>query len=322
MKSKILPLAVVLLASFPLLVPSNIKAQNTSDITIGFAPTVEYLVLEPGETYSDKFTVWNLGADTDIYMIEARGFKQVEEYAGTATPLTEEEDKIAPYSASDWVSNLPEDLELVPQKNIDIPYTINVPSDAALGEYSVKLFLVSQTQAEEANTPTFLNLATGPNILIQIGEDSEIEQKASLLNFDTSKHIYDSSDIDFKIEYENLGNTHITPTGDIVITNIFGKRVGSTQFNSDGISVLRDETGIYDQRWTEQFKLLSEEGALMIGPMNAELISTYKTINPGFAPLSAETSFWIIPWKIILAILLGIVAVIVSIVIYAKRRNR
>ena len=45
--------------------------------------------------------------------------------------------------------------------------------------------------------------------------------------------------------------------------------------------------------------------------MKAKLMLTYRSFQPGFAVLASETTFWIIPWKIIIAILAAILLAII-----------
>ncbi len=47
--------------------------------------------------------------------------------------------------------------------------------------------------------------------------------------------------------------------------------------------------------------------------MRASLLVTYRSSQPGFAVINGKTTFWIIPWKIIIAILTVIIlAIIIS----------
>jgi len=55
--------------------------------------------------------------------------------------------------------------------------------------------------------------------------------------------------------------------------------------------------------------------------MTAKLIVTYRSYQPGFAVLEAETTFWIIPWKIIIAILLVII-LLIAYNIYRKNNKK
>ena len=318
-------LTLTLIFSFSFLIPS-VLAQNGGDgISLGYAPTTEYLELDPGENYKGELTVWNLKSDTTKYFIYVKGFRQVEDYPGTAIPLTDEQEDNAPYSAADWFTMELEELDLVPQKNITIGYTIDVPVDIAFGEYHAKIFLSSEPPDEiltEDDAAAFTALGSGPNILIQVGEESDIIEEADLIKFDSDRHFYEKPDVKLYTEFENTGNTHVTPKGDISIVNIFGTEVARMSFNPGDISTLRGETARYEEVWSPGRQVVDSEGRFIAGPMRAKLTSTYRTINPGFAVLSGETRFWIIPWKLILITLAVTVALVVGVRYYRNRNSK
>ena len=87
-------------------------------------------------------------------------------------------------------------------------------------------------------------------------------------------------------------------------------------FNANGQRILRDNTGNYESVW-DFGSFLTNDNKLILGPIDAKLVVTYRNFQPGFAPLVAETSFWIIPWKYIIIALL----IIITIMILLKMRK-
>lgn len=307
-KYYILALLTIFLFSY-----TNISAATLS---VGVSPTNEKLKMNPGDEDSGEIVFWNLSEDTTKYKVIVRGFNQVNNMPGTAIVMTEEEDKNALYSASSWFTLSASEIELVPNKNIKIQYTINVPADAAEGEYTAEIFLLSSSDnSNEEGTFTNTVLGSGVPVLIQIGED--YVESAELLIFQTDKKIYEFPDVTFSTQIRNLGNMHISPVGEIAVTNIFGQEVARIKFNENNQSLLRETSGTYEDKWYDK-SLLSEENEIMFGPMKATLVSTYRTVSPGFSPLTAETTFWIIPWKIIL----GLAVAIALIILIIKRKKK
>lgn len=289
-------LAVLLLLSF------NSASFAQSSLNIGTSPTSEKLTLEPGEKYSGEIVVWNLANESINYIVFVRGFRQVENQPGTAIMLTEEQEARATYSAASWVTVSRERIELVPNKNEKIFYEINVPSDVTKGEYNFIITLLSETEVERMGTGTITALSAGTPVLIKVGDD--FAENAELLKFDSDRNFYERPSVTFETRISNLGDTHITPVGEIILTNIFKQEVGKIVFNTNGQSILRDNVGNYETVWNYG-SFLTENNRLILGPIDAKFVATYRNFQPGFAPLIAETSFWIIPWKyIVLAILL------------------
>ncbi len=306
----LLPVIILLLSVHPLFAQTS--------LSIGVAPTSKVLKLSPGETYSDEIVYWNLSQEAGTYRVFISGFQQIENQPGTAVILTEEEDALVDYSASKWVTVSKDILELEPNKNIKLQYTIKVPTDTTNGEFNVEIFLISENAYQQQGTAAFTNLAAGTPILIQIGDD--YVQNAELLRFIADKKVYEKINVDFLTTIKNLGDMHITPTGEILIENIFGQEVARIPFNKNAKSLLRDTLGNYTDNWT-QSGYLSPNKAIAVGPMKAKLMVTYRSFQPGFAVLGSEATFWIIPWKIILAILAAILLVII-VRINKKKINR
>ena len=275
--------------------------------------------MQPGETYSDEIVFWNLSQEADTYDVYIRGFRQVENQPGTAIILTEEQEAEALYSASKWITVEKKTLTLEPSKNTKLKYTINVPTDVTEGEFNAQIFLISQAQGELEGTGAFANLAAGTPFLIQIGD--EFVENAELLRFVTDKKTYEKINVDFLTQLKNLGDTHITPAGEIVVENIFRQEVARIPFNRNKQSLLRDNLGNYTDNWS-QSGYLSPSKVLTVGPMKAKLLVTYRSFQPGFAVLSSEATFWIIPWKIIIAILVILLTGIIAVVSKKKLQRK
>lgn len=264
--------------------------------------------MSPGETYSDEIVFWNLSQTGDTYKVFISGFEQIENQPGTAVILTPEDNAKALYSASKWFTVEKELLLLEPNKNTKLKYSITVPKDATKGEFNAEIFLISQNDYQQQGTAAFTNLAAGTPFLIQIGD--EFVENAELLRFTSDKKIYEKVNVKFLTNIKNIGDTHITPTGEIVIENIFRQEVARLPFNKNNQSLLRDTSGNYEDIWL-QSSYLSPNNAIALGPLKAKLLVTYRSFQPGFAVLNAETTFWIIPWKIIIIITVTILLAII-----------
>jgi hypothetical protein len=288
-------------------------------LSIGTAPTYEMFQLEPGEIYNDNFTVWNLETSATTYYVKVSSFRQIQNQPGSAIYLTEEEDSNNPYSASSWVSVEENILELIPNKNITVNYTITVPQELAPGEYSAEIYFVSEEAIKQNETTSYNLLSSGIPILITIGDD--YAESAEILDFYSTKKVYEKPNFTTLItRIQNLGDTHITPKGDIVLTNMFNQEVGRIAFNDTNQSILRDNTGTYESNW--DLDTYINDGTIAIGPITAETIILYRRTNPGFSVLDATTTFWIIPWKLIILILTVIIVVYVAFTIKRKKQKK
>jgi hypothetical protein len=306
LNKKITLLLAVFIALFFAFPKQNLFAQA---LNIGTAPASEKLTLQPGEKYEGEIVVWNLSEKTTSYNIFVRGFRQIENQPGTAIMYTEEEEERALYSAAPWVTVSKQKVDLIPNRNEKIFYEINVPEDATKGEYTVIIAFISEdVQQQLGSTAAFTSLSSGTPILVKVGQD--FAENAELLQFDTDRDWYEEPNVKFFTRINNLGDTHITPIGEIVLTNIFDQEVGKIVFNESAQSILRDNSASYETLW-DYGSFLSKDNKIILGPIKADLILMYRNFQPGFAPLTATTSFWIIPWKYILLLLLIIITTVV-----------
>ncbi|MBI2356612.1 hypothetical protein HYV12_00940 [Candidatus Dojkabacteria bacterium] len=305
---KIVPL-ILALTLFGFYFSTPVSALGEASLSLGFAPTSIYLDLKPGETFKDELTFWNLAPSTITYEVRIRGFKQIEDIPGTSRIQTDFEEKNDPYSASSWITVEKESVQLHPNEYFTLPYTIKVPKDVAVGEFNAIIFLQSKSGINplSRSSAALADLGSGPAILINTGDD--IKELASLEYFKTDKNFYEYTPVNFLTRYLNTGNTHITPAGDIILENFLGQEVDRIPFNPNKQSLLRSNSAVYENTWEDK-GIFFKNGKIAVGPIKAKLITTYRAKFPGFAPLSATTTFWIIPWKVILAILFTITLII------------
>ena len=308
---------IFLLSFLFLIAISQQSKAYASELSIGTAPSSEKLTLSPGEKYNGELVVWNLADKTTTYNIIVRGFRQIENQPGTAILLTEDEEAKNLYTATKWLTISQTSIDLVPNKNEKIYYEINVPSDATKGEYTVMIAFISKDDSKLTGTGAVTALSSGMPVLIQIGND--FVENAELLKFSTPSNFYEEPNVTFETRISNLGDTHITPTGEIVLTNIFNQEVARIPFNTNTQSILRDNIGNYTTAWNLG-SFITKDHALALGPIKAKLIVTYRTFQPGFAPLTSELSFWIIPWKYIIGLVVAIIALVV--ILATRKRKR
>lgn len=318
-KNFITILSIAIVSAFVFASPIYSQQLAKDSLSIGYAPTAEYLTLKPGEKYKGEVTVWNLSPTKRTYDVIVRGFKQVENYPGTARIHTEEEEARDVFSGAKWVKVPFKELTLVSNQYYTIPFEINVPKDNASGEFHAMIFLMSQTATAELGqaSGSISNLGAGPAIFMKIGD--EIIEKAELEYFRAEKPFYELPPVTFLSRYINKGNTHITPAGDIIISNFLKQEVDRISFNENGQSLMRGNAGNYEDEWKHD-GIFFRNGKLSIGPLSAQLITTYLSENPGYAPLSASTSFWVLPWKHILAIIV-IAGIMYKIIFRRKKKN-
>lgn len=298
-----LAIALVFFAS-----TGSIMAQEGSSISLGYAPVSQELHINPGDTYTDKVTLWNLSDSETEYKIVIRGFKQIEDYPGTAVLLSEEQEVSSTTSAANWFRIETESILVPSQYNFELNYVIEVPENAEPGEYYAQIFFYTDQEVEPTDSVvTINNIGGGPTFLVKTGD--EFTESLELIEFKSLHKFYETMDVTLSTTLENTGNVHLKPRGTLVFKNMLGQELSTMEFNPAGQAIIRDTVASYITEWCSDC-LLTKNGSLAVGPITAELIINYKSESPGYSPITAETTFWVFPWKFALAVLGGIIVIV------------
>ncbi len=294
-------------ATSALLVSGAFAQQNTTS-SFGIevsSPIYEYS-LKPGDTQQDIIKVKNVGTDKATYYPEILDFTS-DNSTGAPKFLPDSEDN-GKYSLKRWISITKESVTIDPDKSEAFNFIISVPADAeAGGHYAGILF--STDPAAIGGTGAALKSKVGSLVLVRIAGD--IKESASIKSFKSDKDSYDNANkINFDVNIENTGNVHVQPKGVVTVKNIFGGKVASVDVNSLSANVLPGSTRVFNSTWTDPgFKL---------GFYTATVTLNYG--NPSQA-ISAQTSFWIIPWMTLLLILIAIIITLVVLYFAIKKYN-
>jgi len=142
----------------------------------------------------------------------------------------------------------------------------------------------------------------------------DVDENAEIRQFSTSEYVYGTTDVDFTLRIENLGNVLVRPTGPLEITNMFGKQVALLTFNESQGSVFPGIVREYQFNWKDDGIGFGRYEA-RVSPIYGEE-GTKKTV-------SSTVTFWVLPMNIIgpaLGVLvLLLLAVYVGIKLYVRR---
>jgi len=141
----------------------------------------------------------------------------------------------------------------------------------------------------------------------------EIKEQGQILEFTTQnkKKFFGNPPINFAINFENTGNVHLKPKGEIQIKNIFGGTKAIIDVNKKDMSILPQSRKTLNEEWNFS--------GFVFGPYKANLKLVY-----GDTQKKVEQSFWIviIPWKKLLILVLIIVLVFFGIPKGLKKYNQ
>lgn len=304
-------LAIACLFLFGSILPAQaIKIENlqninfVNDFVVG--PGKQELLLDPGQSVVKTITITNRFNNPRKFKLELEDFKGSNEEGNPAQLLGLLQ---GPYSLKDYIKPEAMEFTLQPGDRATLAVQISVPNDAVPGGLYGSIIVTTQPDAEDLETdPTLIksgvDIKSRIAVLYFVRVSGPVKEDGGLTVFKTDGNFYQKSPINFSYGFENRGSVYLNPYGYIELKNLYGTVV--ERIKIDPYYVLPD---------SERTMKKSFERGFMFGRYTAEIF-----INRGYTENNAEkqtdvidrqkVSFWVLPWKVVVPTLLGIVLLI------------
>ncbi|MFZ2544848.1 MAG: hypothetical protein WAW80_02640 [Candidatus Saccharimonadales bacterium] len=298
----------------------TVSAQSQNGFSIQVSPSPLVADVKPGETKNLEIKVRNSGSDAEELKIEPRKFT-VDKQTGKVELDDSEAPEIAP-----WISFNPQIFTVKPGEWSTVKIRVSLPKESGFS-YSLAL-VINRTKDPKATGATrVIRGSVAVFTLINVDRPGAT-RKLEVTDFKTSQTVYEYLPTDLSVSFQNTGNTIVQPYGNIFIQRgsndtipiatlpVNDKkgyllpgtpRTLETQWN-DGFPVFRKSTDTNGQQKQELEWNWSKLTDFRIGPYKAKLIAIY---NDGQrdVPIEREVTFWVVPWRSILIILLILLVV-------------
>jgi hypothetical protein len=284
-------------------------AQNTLSLTV--TPPLFQLSIKPGDTWSSSLKVVNTNPrDLTLYASAMNFAPQGEGGRGKFTPITNEDAAYASHSLARWIEISGDALDIPQGQSKEIPFSVRIPADAEPGGHYAAI-LVGTRPAEQGGG-SHIAVASYVSSLLFIRIGGNASEEGSIREFYTEKTFLQSQDASFVLRFENIGNVHLQPQGDITVYNMWGKERGMIPINqkTDFGNVLPSSIRKFVFEWK------GEDSLFEAGKYKA--IATLSFGSAAKQSVSATTYFWVLPVKPLLGVLGGI-AMFILIMIWAIR---
>lgn len=276
--------------------------EPNGDFIIG--PGKTEISLEPGESTSRTITVTNRTGETNTFEVELEDFTAA---SGTTETVELLGDQRGPASLIDLLNPEIDEFTLEQGEEITFQVDVSAPANAEPGgRYGA---VIISNAPDETQTGT-ARLTTRVASLFLVRIEGDIEESGEVTDFrvagPSSIFLRDNGPDQFELLFENTGNVHLTPYGQIVVENTFGQTVNTLPI--DAYFALPDST---------RYRAIANAGdALRIGRYTANL-----QLNRGYGSSTdyRTVSYWVIPWRILLGALF-VIFLISAIVRWFKNR--
>jgi hypothetical protein len=288
------------------------------------APPVINLTADPGQVIKTEISIRDVSSGKLRVSSEINDFLASGEDGVPKILLNDEEE--SPYSLKNWISPLPS-LLLNPKELKKLPVTIKVPTNAAPGGY-YGVVRFTATAPELDDTGVSLSASLGALILVRVNgaAKEELSIESFTVNtvpggiFDakangTPKNLFESLPIQFVERIRNSGNVHEQPAGQVVIKNMFGKKVAAQNVNLPPRNILPGSI----RKFSQPLDKSVIGNNRFFGRYTAELKITY---GPDKKTITKTTTFWVIPVGLIIGAVVALIALFIAFRVMIKRYNR
>jgi hypothetical protein len=229
-------------------------------------------------------------------------------------------------SSLSWIKFSSDTFVAKPLEWTDVPFTIDIPKDAAYGYYFAVSFTQDNTSPIKRTGTTITGAAAVPILLDVKKAGAKINGRLTEVTIDST--FYEYPPVKFSVLFENTGNVHIRPSGNIFIKDWLGRQIATLDLNPNQGTVLPNVKKVFEANWDDGFitnEPKMEDGQvkldkngkpesslkfrfdkildLRIGRYTATTLVVLSTDTKDI-PFEMQTSFWVFPWKVMLGVLL------------------
>ncbi len=272
---------------------TNVEAKG--DFVLG--PGKTEFFLEPGQKEKIDLLVTNRLGKTMDFEIDIEDFKGSQDPNESTVLLGKEK---GPYSLRNYLYPEITKFTLEHGQRMVLPVEIFLPIDAEPGGLYGSVLISTNPPKEElesekqaAKGQMRLISRLGCLFFIRVKGDVLEEGFFKELRLGKSKEekkFYEKGPISFVSIFRNEGNVHLNPYGKIEITNLLGRKIDEVEIKP--FFVMPYSERLSEIKWNREF-----------------LFGRYKalaTLNRGYGEELVDQKsvvFWVLPWKIILAVL-------------------
>lgn len=286
-----------------LVIPQTVHAQSALGIS-AIPPRLE-VEINPGEVKTFQIKVRNESSVDRPLTTEIKDFVVIDD-SGTPiqienTDINEEDNR---WAAASWIQVSPAKFIIKAGETKSLSLTVLAPEDALPGGHYAMVLHSPETEAIIDGTGSIIQPRVGTLVYVTI--PGNIKQDAVVREF-SAPNFLEFGPVNFKTSVTNLSDIHISPTGNIIVTNWFGGNTATIPLEDTNIFpyVSRDIYTTLNKKW-------------LFGRYKAQLIAGYGTTG---GALAATLFFWVIPWRLIVVILAAIALIIALTVILKKSKK-
>lgn len=286
-----------------LLMPSLVSAAT-------IAPSTIELQGSRGDVVEAQFSILNTGTSDQTYYLDQLGFGPTDE---TGTPkffeVEENNDALA-----NWIQFLFKEVTVPAQTAVDVPFSVVLPDDIPSGGYYAALTVSNAPADVIASNGAIIEAKTA--ILVLFTVEGETIEEMAILDLETpADGLYGT----YTYRVQNQGNVHVTPTGELTFTGMYGSVFHALDANPDEGRVLPDSTRSYEVEFANDQAGYLNRAWHQLTQGSFGIITVELGLMPGEVRSAEIGQVTVIPWEL-LTTMLGGALLLIGIFILKRRR--
>ena len=292
-----------------LLLPLSTRAAESGGdgFNIQVSPSPLAITLTPGQRQTATITIRNLSSHSETLTPQLNGFT-----IGSDGEKIELQSTV-PLGLGEWISFKQQTITIAPGGSQPLEVIYNTPANVGFS-YALAITLSQTDKKAEGQGPALKGSVAVFN-LININR-SDAKRELAVESFKSDKARYEYLPASFALTVKNSGNVIDQPAGNLFIQRSFEDTnpIATIPINQTNSYILPDTSRKLSTEWVDGFPHYVSDGAgkmhlswdwsklnsLRMGKYVAKVVLIY---NDGQrdVPLIASTTFWVIPWKLIVA---------------------
>lgn len=301
---------IFLLSSF--LIADFSLAKNNDGLALSITPPLIKNNVNPGQVWKSSIKLINNNA------YDIKVFVQVADFEGGAEEGTvkfiypDPESKNSNYLMSRWMVIDPGPITVSAFSTKEISYIVDVPEDATPGGHYAAILAGTKPGNSEGDGAK-IGISTMLSSLILLNVNGDVDERGRIREFSIDKQVVQDANVDFTVRFENIGNVHIQPQGEIKVYDFWDQEKGKILINH------AQETGNVlpggIRKWS--FNWTGERGLFQMGRYKAVLVLSYG--QKGRETVDRTLYFWVLNYKVLGYVFGSIFFLVLFVTLMVKR---
>jgi hypothetical protein len=286
---------------------------------LAVSPVLYDFEIAPGSSKQGVITLVNDTDEEDTYALQVRNFVAMGE-DGAQEYLDEE----APSGLASWIALDKQSVTLDAAQSGQFNFSVNVPANAEPGGHYASIFF---THAGRPGAGTGVGIGGQVGVLILVNVPGDVREEASVESFTLQgSGVRSHLPVVFDLRLQNKGSVHFRPRGTLTIKNLFGQTVARESANPKNSAVLPNSVRRVEMTWARTLNVEPGNGFwsgvrnewknFAIGRYRASVEVTYG--SQGSKLSSPEVAFWVVPWRLLLLGIGGLVIIVMLVRLYNR----